>query len=50
MIEFQDHSSFMFHSDSPVEFSSGAKGLLGCVAKKDYDFRVKQDYSIKISR
>lgn len=44
MVKFQDHSSFMFHRDSPFEFSPRAKGLLGCITKKDYDFRVKQDY------
>lgn len=44
MVKFQDHSSFVFYRNSPFEFSSGAKGLLGCIAKKDYDFRVKQDY------
>ena len=44
MVKFQDCSSFVFHRDSPFEFSSGAKGLLGCITKKNYDFRVKQDY------
>lgn len=44
MVKFQDCSSFMFHRDSPFEFFPGAKGLLGCITKKDYNFRVKQDY------
>lgn len=44
MVKFQDCSSFVFHRDSPFEFFSGAKGLLGCITKKNYDFRVKQNY------
>ncbi len=50
MIEFQNRSSFVLCRHSPFKFSSGAEGLLGCIAKQNYNFWIKQDYLGKEER